>query len=180
MSDLVYVNTGSFAELFDRRITDLLGSDDNRELVGQQAYENFKQNYGCAQSLMRAFMDVLVLQDEFWFRAVGGLQGGGGCGLTCGALNTGFMLISARSGRRKIEEGFGGLMPMMEPCHKLAQWFKLQYKSTVCAEISGYDWFNTAEVLEQHLSAKGKERSENCARLTSGTAYKLAEILYEL
>jgi hypothetical protein len=180
MSDLVYVNTGNFSELFDRRITDLLGSEDNRELIGQKAYENFKQHYGCSQSLMRAFMDVLGLQDEFLFRAVGGLQGGGGCGLTCGALNTGFMLIGARSGRKKIEDGFDGLMPMMEPSHRLAQWFKLQYKSTVCAEISGYDWFNTAELLAQHLSAKGKERSENCARLTSGTAYKLAEILYEL
>ncbi|MGA2157949.1 MAG: C-GCAxxG-C-C family protein [Dehalococcoidia bacterium] len=180
MSNLVYVNTGSFGELFDRRITDLLGFEDKRELIGQKAYDNFRQHYGCAQSMMRAFMDVLGLQDEFWFRAVGGLQGGGGCGLTCGALNTGFMLISARSGRRKIEDGFDGLMPMMEPCHKLAQWFKLQYKSTVCSEISGYDWFNTAEVVEQHLMSKGKERLENCARLTSGTAYKVSEILYEL
>jgi hypothetical protein len=180
MSNLEYVNTGNFGELFDSRITDLLGSEDNRELIGQKAYENFQQHYGCSQSLMRAFMDVLGLQDEFWFKAVGGLQGGGTCGLTCGALNMGFLLISARSGRSKIQEGFAGLMPTMEPSHKLAQWFKLQYKSTVCAEISGYDWFDTATLLEQHLSAKGQERSENCARLTSGTAYKLAGILYEL
>jgi hypothetical protein len=180
MSNLVHVNTGNFAELFACRIADLLSSEDSRELIGQKAYENFKQHYGCAQSLMRAFMDVLGLQDEFLFRAVGGLQGGGGCGLTCGALNTGFMLISAKSGRKKIQEGFDGLMPMMEPCHRLAQWFKLQYKSTVCSEISGYDWFNIAEVVEQHLTDKGKERLENCARLTSGTAYALAKILYEL
>ena len=47
-------------------------------------------------------------------------------------------------------------MPAMEPSHRLAQWFKLQYKGTVCAEISGYDWSNTAELIEQHLSAKGQ------------------------
>ncbi|MDD5311717.1 MAG: C-GCAxxG-C-C family protein [Dehalococcoidia bacterium] len=178
MSNQVYVNSTNFNELLDQRITDVLSSEANRVLVGELAYENFRRHYGCAQSMMKAFMDVLELHDDFWFKALGGLQGGGGCGLTCGALNTGFILINARIGRQKIEDGFKGLVPMLESCHQLAQWFKLQYKSTTCSEISGYDWLNTSEVIQQHLSEKGKERQENCARLTSGTAYKVAEILY--
>ncbi len=177
MSKMESVNTSNFAEMFNQRAKDVFSLEANRERVGELAYNNFKEFYGCAQSMMQAFMDVLELKDDFWFRALGGLQGGGGCGLTCGALNIGFILFSAKLGRGKIEEGFKGIMPIMEPCHELARWFKLQYKSTVCSEISGYDWFDVYDVVAQHLTPKGKERLENCAKLTGGTAYKIAEML---
>ncbi len=176
------VNICNLAELFDQRIKEVFRSEANQERVGKLAYNNFKKFYGCSQSMMQAFMDVLGLRDDFWFTAVGGLQAGGGCGLTCGALNTGFILISAKVGRKKIEDGFQAIKPMMEPCQRLGRWFKLQYKSTVCSEISGFDWFDISDVVAGHLNPtpKQKERLENCAVLTGGTAYKVAEILSEI
>ncbi|MCX6007038.1 MAG: C-GCAxxG-C-C family protein [Chloroflexi bacterium] len=180
MSSLESNSTDNFAELYNQRVKEVFCSEANRELVGEKAYDNFKKYYGCSQSMLQAFTDVLELRDDFWFRALGGLQGGGGCGLTCGALNLGFILISAKTGRKKIEDGFEGIMPMIDPCHQLAQWFKLQYKSRVCSEISGYDWFDVDEVVRQHLTDKGRERLENCARITSGTAFMVAEILNEI
>lgn len=180
MNDLDLSNASSFGEMYNQRVKEIFSVPENWERVGELATNNFRKYYGCSQSIVQAFMDVMGLKDEFWFRAMGGLQGGGGCGLTCGALNVGFILISARVGRRRLQDGFNGLMPMMEPCHKLAEWFKLQYKSRTCSEISGYDWFDIAEVIAQHITPKGKERLENCARLAGGTAYKTAEILSKL
>jgi hypothetical protein len=157
MSKPEAVSTANFAELFDQRIAEVLVSEDNRRLVGELAYSNFKKYGGCAQSIMQAFMDVLGLRDDFLFQAFGGLHGGGRSGFTCGALNAGFMLFSLILGRNKLE-----------------------YKSTVCSEITGYDWFGLADLVTQHPSPTEKDRRENCARLTGGTAYKIAEILNEI
>ena len=172
--------TSNFPQLFAQRAREVFRSEANRERVGELAYNYSKRFDGCSQSMMQALMDVLGLRDDFWFRAIGGLQGGGGCGLTCGALSTGFMLISAIGGRERIEDGFQAILPMIEPCHRLAGWFKLQYKSMTCSEISGYDWFDILDVVRQHHTPKGMERHENCARLTAGTAHKVAEILSEM
>jgi hypothetical protein len=127
-------------------------------------------------------MDVLGLRDNSCFQALGGLHGGGRCGFTCGALNTGFMLFSAILGRKEIDstETEEDRKLMMESCHKLAQWFKLEYKSTVCSEITGYDWFGLTDLVTQHPSPTEKDRKENCARLSGGAAYKIAEILSDL
>jgi hypothetical protein len=131
---------------------------------------------------MQAFIDVLGINDPFWFKALGGLQAGGCCGFTCGALNTGFILISAKVGRQNIRDGFNALMPAFEPCQKLGQWFKIQYKSTICGEISGYNWFDLMEVVMGHMdpTPKQKERLEGCARLAGGTTAQIAEILSTL
>jgi len=182
MSKLESVSTFAFAEMFDQKIEEILSLEDNRKLVGELAYNNFKKYGGCAQSIMQAFMDVLGLREDLCFQALGGLHGGGRCGLTCGALNTGFMLFSMVLGREKIDstEIEEDRKLMMESCHKLARWFKLEYKSTVCSEITGYDWFGLTDLVTQHPTPTEKDRKENCARLSGGAAYKIAEILSDL
>ena len=100
--------------------------------------------------------------------------------MTCGALLTGFVLISARVGRNNIEDGLAAILPAFEPSHRLFNWFKPMYKSTVCSEITGVNWFDLNEVAEHYLSPRGMETVEKCARLTGGTATKVAEILSQL
>ena len=176
------INTFICAELFNQKIDEVLRSEDNRRLVGELAYSYFNKYGGCAQSIMQAFTDVLGLRNDPCFQALGGLHGGGRCGLTCGALNAGFMLFSLALGRQKIDavETDEDKKLMMQSCHKLAQWFKGEYKSTVCSEITGYDWLNLTNIGTQHPALTEKDRKENCARITSGTAYKVAEILNEI
>ena len=166
-----------FAELFDRRTKDVLSLEANRARVGELAYENYKKCFGCSQSLFQAFQDVLEIRDDFWFKAVGGLQGGGSCGLTCGALTTGFVLISARVGRARIDQGLEAILPAFEPSHRLTLWFKPMFKSTVCSEITGVNWFDMNEVVNHYLGPRGPETIEKCATLTGTTAFKVAEIL---
>jgi hypothetical protein len=169
-----------FAELFDKRAKDVLSLEANRAKVGELAYDNYKKCFGCAQSMFQAFQDVLEIRDDFWFKAMGGLQGGGNCGLTCGALTTGFVLINARVGRARIDQGLEAILPAFEPSHQLALWFKPMFKSTVCSEITGVNWFDTNEVVNHYLGPKGPETIEKCATLTGTTASKVAEILARL
>jgi hypothetical protein len=155
-----------FAELFDKRTKDVFSLEANRTKVGELAYENYKKCFGCAQSMFQAFQDVLEIRDDFWFKAMGGLQGGGGCGLTCGALAMGFVLINARVGRASIDQGLEAILPALEPCHQLTLWFKPMFKSTVCSEITGVNWFDMNDVVNHYLGPK-----------TGTTANKVAEIL---
>jgi hypothetical protein len=172
--------SSDFGRLFEERAREVFSTEANRERVGELAYQNYLKSFGCSQSLFQAFQDVLGIKDDFWFRALGGLQGGGSSGLTCGALATGFILIGARTGRRRIDEGFEGILPAFEPSQKLALWFKPMFKSTVCSEITGVNWFDMNEVAGHYFGPKGPETIEKCARLTGSTAHKVAEILSQL
>ena len=166
----------SFAE----KTREIFKLESNREKVGELAYNNYKKCFGCSQSILDAYQNVLGFRNDFLFKAIGGLQGGGGSGLTCGALLTGFTLISAIVGRSNINEGLKAILPALGPSQQLTLWFKPTYKSTVCSEITGVNWFDMNEVVQHYLSPKGQETMEKCARLTSGTAYKVAEILSQL
>lgn len=169
-----------FARVFADRTKRVFGVESNRQTVADVAYENYKKCFGCSQSMLDAFQRVLDFRDNFWFKALGALQGGGSCGLTCGALATGFILIGARVGRNSIDEGLEGILPAFEPCQKLTNWFKPMYKSTVCSEITGVNWFDMNDVVQHYFGPRGPETIEECAKLTGGTAYKVAEILSQL
>jgi Putative redox-active protein (C_GCAxxG_C_C) len=171
------INRAGFAEVFDKRTKEVFASESNRIRVGELAYEYYRKSFGCSQSLLQAFQDVLEIRDDFWFRAMGGLQGGGGCGLTCGALEVGFVLINAKVGRASIDQGLEAILPPLEPCHQLTLWFKPMFKSTVCSEITGVDWFDLNDIVNHYLGPRGPETIEKCATLTGTTATRVAEIL---
>ncbi|MFC1957277.1 C-GCAxxG-C-C family protein [Chloroflexota bacterium] len=169
-----------FVDVFKRKTKEIFSLDTNQEMVGELAYSNYKKHFGCSQSMFHAFQEVLGFRDDFWFKALGALQGGGSCGLTCGALVTGLILIGATVGRDNIDDGFKGILPVMKPSWTLTNWFKLMWKSTVCSEISGVNWFDMNEIIEHYRSPRGIDTVEQCAKLTGGTAYKVAEILSQL
>ncbi len=169
-----------FAKVFEEKTKEIFSLEANRERVGELTYNNFMKSFGCSQSILNAFQQVLEFEDDFWFKALGALQGGGFSGLTCGALATGLILIGGRVGRNSLDEGMQGMLPAFPPCQELAQWFKPMYKSTVCSEITGVNWFDMNEVATHFLGPKAMEAHEKCARIAGGTAYKVAEILGQL
>jgi len=175
-----FQSRADFARMFVDKTREVFASEANRERVADLAYQNYLKSFGCSQSMFQAFQDVLGIKDDFLFKALGGLQGGGSSGLTCGALATGFVLIAAMVGRQNIEEGFEGIVSTFEPSQRLALWFKPMFKSTVCSEITGVNWFDMNEVVTHYSGPQGPESIEKCARLTSTTALKVAEILSQL
>jgi len=114
-----------FVRVFERKTKEIFSLEANREKVGELAYNGYKTHFGCSQSILGAFQEVLEFKDDFWFKALGALQGGGSSGLTCGALATGLILIGTRLGRDKAEDGFQGILPIMEPSWTLTNWFKM-------------------------------------------------------
>lgn len=54
------------------------------------------------------------------------------------------------------------------------------FKSTVCSEISGVNWFDLNEVAHHYFGPRGPETIEKCAGLTGTTAAKVAEIPSQL
>lgn len=172
--------TTDFAKVFEEKTREILTSEANRERVAELAYDNFMKSFGCSQSILHAYQEVLGFEDNFWFKALGALQGGGFSGLACGALATGLILIGGRVGRNKLEEGMGGMLPAFGPCQELAQWFKPMYKSTLCSEITGVNWFDMNEVTAHFIGPESAEAHEKCARIAGGTALKIAEILSQL
>ena len=169
-----------FTKVFEEKTKEIFSVEANRERVAELTYNNYMKSFGCSQSILSAFQEVLGFQDDFWFKAVGTLQGGGLSGLTCGALVTGLLLIGGRVGRNSLDEGMQGMLPAFPPCQELANWFKPMYKSTVCSEITGVNWFDMNEVVNHFLGPEAAEAHEKCARLTGGTAYKVVEILSQL
>ena len=167
-------------KVFEEKTKEIFSLESNRERVGELTYNNYMKSFGCSQSMLSAFQEVLGFQDAFWFKSIGTLQGGGLSGLTCGALVTGLLLIGGRVGRNSLDEGMHGVLPAFPPCQELASWFKPMYKSTVCSEITGVNWFDMNEVAAHWLGPQGADAVEKCARLSGGTAYKVAEILSQL
>lgn len=160
--------TADFARVFEQKTREILTSEANRERVAELAYHNFVKSFGCSQSILQAYQEVLGFEDSFWFKALGTLQGGGFSGLTCGALTTGLILIGGRMGRNRLEEGMGAMLPAFGPCQELAQWFKPMYKSTLCSEITGVNWFDIHEVAARFLGPDSAEAHEKCARIAGG------------
>ena len=169
-----------FIQVFERKTKEIFSLDANREKVGELAYNGYKTHFGCSQSILGAFQEVLGFKDDFWFKALAALQGGGSSGLTCGALATGLILLGTRLGRDKAEDGFKGILTIMEPSWTLTNWFKMMWKSTVCSEITGVNWFDLNEIVAHYTSPRGMDTIEQCAKLTGGTAHKVAEMLSQL
>ncbi len=95
-------------------------------------------------------------------------------GLTCDALVTALLLIGGRVGRNKLDEGMQVMLPAFPPCQELTNWFKPMYKSTVCSEISGVNWFDMNEVATHFLCSKameahGKMRPASGAHVIQGS-----------
>ncbi len=66
-----------FAEVFEEKTKEIFSLEANRERVAELTYSNFIKSFGCSQSILSAFQQVLGFQDDFWFKAVGTLQGKG-------------------------------------------------------------------------------------------------------
>jgi hypothetical protein len=66
-----------FASEFGEKTRSVLAVEENRQKVADLAYNNYKISFGCSQSMLAAFQEVLDLRDDFWLKALGGLQGGG-------------------------------------------------------------------------------------------------------
>ena len=151
----------------------------------ERAYNYERRYHGCSQCTLLALQELLGLEDELTFKAASSLCGGLALtGNTCGALSAGVMVLGMKYGRANIEEGLAGLVKGMLPAYRLVKWFKSEFGTTVCHEISGFEIDEEGlkgaiadpEAMEAGLDP---ELIEKASQLCGKTAAKVAELISE-
>lgn len=156
-----------------------------KEEARRRAYEYETRYHGCGQCTILALQEVLGLEDELVFRAISCIDGATPLDTRkCGALMAGIMILGIKYGRARIDEGLPSLLNGMLQVDRLVRWFKQEFGSTVCTEITGV----TQEVDEKQIKYlmrhpeimdQDKEMIERCAQMLSKTAAKVVEIIHE-
>lgn len=109
------------------------------EIIQRQdrAEQFFRQGYNCSQSVVAAFADIYGIDTELALRL--GASFGGGIGRmrqTCGAACAMFLLAGLHNGSTTPHDN-DGKMKNYQTVQKLAEQFKQENGSLVCAELLG-------------------------------------------
>ena len=119
-------------------------SPDWIERVTEKAFNNMKNQHGCTQVILEAFMDELGMKDPLVIRAAGAFHAGMTASLTCGIHTGGLMVLGLLVGRENLELGLDGLMPIITPAQDLLKRLDKRIGSSSCKELTGVD-FTDAE-----------------------------------
>ena len=133
--------------------------------------------HGCAQALVKAFLDLLEIDNPEVFKSATGFSAGLALtGNNCGALLGGLMILSIKFGRGEIEEGVEGIVRGIRPMRALVKWFKEKYQSFQCSTLTGGANLADPEEYKNYEQMGGLQK---CAGILSETAAKVAELIYE-
>jgi hypothetical protein len=150
------------------------------------------QKFHCSQSVLHE-LDDFIEGDEDILRASWGFMGGTLMqGMTCGALTGGVLTLGVRFG--EIEDSYRRVMRStlqllidgdikredlnkfnrsINLSWKLAKWFKREFGSTRCRDLTRTD-FNTPEGVDTYIS---ENKLEHCKTIAEKTANKVREII---
>lgn len=130
-----------------------------------RAGDNFKQGFNCAESILKAFNEILdnPLSPETVKLATGFGGGIGHAGCVCGALAASTMVIGIVKGRTHTEESRD---PAYELAREFHDHFEAKFGGTCCRSLNPYT-FDTPEHLR------------NCLKITGSTGKLLMEFLQE-
>lgn len=106
-------------------------------------------------------------------KAATGFGGGvGGRGSLCGVISGSILVIGLKYGRG-IEDEMSASMDTYVRCSQLLDWFKEEFGSEMCYDLTGGIDFRDPEQLSKYY-ATGQEK---CVGMAAKTAVKLQEIL---
>ena len=107
---------------------------EEREAAGEA---NFRRGYNCAQSVMLTFADIYGLSEELALRVSASFGAGmGRMRMTCGAVSGMFLLAGLENGS-VIAGDLVGRGRNYESVRELAEKFKVETGSIICAELLG-------------------------------------------
>ncbi|SMC75055.1 C-GCAxxG-C-C family (seleno)protein [Sporomusa malonica] len=132
-----------------------------KELAGQ----NFKAGYNCAESVARAFRDLLNLDvsDEA-LRMASGFGGGlGHAGCMCGALSGATMVLGMLQGRDSKEQSRGPIYSSAQEFHSI---FSEEFGAACCRVLNPHEFGS-------------QEQRHTCLKITGTTAELLSKYLQD-
>ncbi|RJP74895.1 MAG: C_GCAxxG_C_C family protein [Candidatus Abyssobacteria bacterium SURF_17] len=113
------------------------------------------------------------LKDELVLKAATGFGGGvGGRGALCGIISGSVMVIGLKHGRGREDDMSVAINAYLR-CSQLLDWFKQEFGSEMCSNLTGGVDFRDPEQLAKFY-ATGHEK---CIEMAGKTAVKLAELL---
>jgi len=113
------------------------------------------------------------MKDDLVLKSATGFGGGVGAhGLLCGIISGSVMVIGLKHGRGEENDMSVALNAYLR-CGQLVDWFKKEFGSEMCHDLTGGIDFRDPEQLAQYY-ASGHEK---CVEMTAKTAARLAELL---
>ena len=141
--------------------------------IRQKATENMSQNDNCTQSIIAAFAEVLGLEDGGVLKAASGFWGGMGCSLTCGVHSAGVILLGMIVGRRRLDEGLDGLLPIVLPTQELIKRLNERLGSHSCKELTGVNFAD----LDQTTAYRVSDGHQLCVLRVADGAEEIAKLI---
>lgn len=106
-------------------------------------------------------------------KAATGFGGGiGARGSMCGVISGSVIVIGLKHGRGKEDE-MGAAMNAYLRCSDLLDWFKEEFGSTMCSDLTGGVDFRDPEQLAEFYGSG----HEKCIEMASRTSARLADLL---
>lgn len=113
------------------------------------------------------------MKDDLVLKCATGFGGGiGARGSICGIISGSVMVIGLKHGRGKEDDMSVALNAYLR-CSQLMEWFKNEFGSEMCSNLTGGVDFRDPEQLARYY-ASGHEK---CVEMAGKTAAKLLELL---
>ena len=138
--------------------------------VGTIARENYLNSYRCAESILHALNDTVILDvpDIVLKASTGFGTGFGGKGSTCGAVTGPIIAIGLKYGRLKPDEDFDDAYKRTK---KITDTYEQKYKTTECACVT--------KVWRERGKFTTPERRKFCGAIVRYMARETEKILSE-
>lgn len=135
----------------------------------EKAVELFKQGYNCSQSVAAAFAEEFGLDEETVLKLASGFGGGiGRMRSVCGAFSGSVMLVGMMHDSHDKTSSY-------EDVRKLAEQFKADNGSLICAELLGLKKPECSAVPEARTEEYYKKRP--CVQIVESAAAAVEKIL---
>ena len=147
-----------------------------KEDLKKRAFETEMTYHGCAQAVLKPFLDIFEVDNVPVMKATGPFSGGLALtGNNCGALTGGLIVLGLVFGREDVKEGMEGILAGVRPMRKLVRYFEEKHKTVDCRDITKTDISDPIKGPE-YFDHGGLEK---CANMIADVAAFVGEILYD-
>jgi hypothetical protein len=103
-------------------------------------------------STLAVFQDMTAMPDDAMLKACTGLEGGVvASGSTCGIVTGGVLSIACAAEANLLNDRLRAQKTLMERARRYVSWFEDTYRSSLCRDCTGVDFYTTAGQLRYLL-----------------------------
>lgn len=144
--------------------------------VKKKTFDMEMRCHGCAQVVVRSFLDVLGIDSPLTSMAASPFAAGLALtGNNCGALIGSLMVLGMEFGRRDVNEGMEGIIKGIRPMRRFIKYFKEQNGELDCKKLTGTDLADPLKAKE-YFDSGGLLK---CAGILADSAGYVAGVIFD-